>query len=153
MCLHCCDIAWLTTDGTPVSRSGLHVWRVSSAHYNNRHAKKPESAKHVLKSVFALLLRDQVRLFGADLNQASRHVESVLEDLCSDTGVSYQIFKASSPEVVAVVFNYPGLPYLTGEQRSAIESVPTEAFGIRATDADSHLPLILCIKKLSLIHI
>lgn len=149
MYMHCCSIAWVNSEGKPVQRAGLDIWQVATIHYNHTYAKKPDSVRHVLTSVFQLMFRDKVRLLGGDFNQAAKHVPEVLESLTSQScpNVSYQILSAQSPEVVAILFNYEGHPVLQAEQRTAIDKAGTEDFGLRNTDTDAHFPLILCIKQ------
>ena len=147
MYLHGCCVAWVGPDGAPVQRAGLRSWRVASVHYHNRWAKNPDSVRHVLASVFRLMLRDRVRLLGGDFNQAAKHVPEVLAEVTAGTSITYECFSAPSPEVLAVLFNYPGQATLQAEKRILIFEKQVDDFGLRPTDGDSHYPLILCIKE------
>lgn len=146
--LHGCGISWVDANGAPVPRAGLDVWKVATIHYDHDFAKKPDSVKFVLASVFKLLFRDQVRLVGGDFNRAAAHLPGILEAVIEGTSVQYQIFQApGSDEVVAILFNYERLPVLQAEMRTAISDVDKQRFGLTAKDRDTHCPMILCVEK------
>lgn len=149
MTMHSCSVAWVDGDGKAVQRAGLEAWNVSTVHYNNVHAKRKDSATTVLTSFFKLCCRDKVRLVGGDFNQAYHRLPEALNAATQGKNITYQIFQPpGSPEVVAILFNYPDVPALKAEMRNLINMQSTKAdYGLQESDFDSHRPLILCISK------
>ena len=120
-------------DGTFLRRAGLDFVRVMSLHYESSAAKKPDSVRYVLASLWRLCRRDKIRLVGGDFNQASGLLEESLQAIsASVTGFSYQLQHGHSPEIAAIILNWPNTePLLMKKRADKLDAAAVVAFGLK----------------------
>lgn len=131
---HACSLTWhhLKQD-IVLKRAGLEEVRAMSVHYESWAAKKPDSVRCVLASVWRLCRRDNIRLLGGDFNQAAGLVSESLKAVSSSVpGFSYYLQEGYSPEMLAITLNWPGdEPLLIKKRAERLDGLSRAAFGLR----------------------
>ena len=126
---------------------------MTTFHMNNEEAKRAGSGVETLAAAFGLAMRDQHRVFAGDFNQAHHYIVSTLDNLIATkpeyAGITYESLPGPhSPEISAVIFNYPGTVQLTGEVKRASfeeDSRFWQSLDLANTDTDAHFPQVLYI--------
>ncbi|CAE6940917.1 unnamed protein product [Symbiodinium natans] len=130
---HACAISWHhLQDATFLRRAGLDFVRAMSVHYESWAAKKPDSVRYVLASLWRLCRRDNIRLVGGDFDRASGLLEESLQAIsASVTGFSYQLQHGRSPEIAAIILNWPKTePLLMKKRADRLDAAAVAAFGL-----------------------
>ena len=102
------DIAWFhPVTHQLLSRGHHNHYRVTSIHYNNDSAKKPDSVYALLYDLMILAIRDRHDYVACDMNQATAKFKDVLTNIAPRyPEINFQLICNFSEEVCLLYIQY-----------------------------------------------
>ena len=157
--LYTADVAWQNAAGELVKRAGLESWRVTTFHMDHEEAKKAGgSGRMTLEAALGLAMRDKHRVFAGDFNQAHHYIQDAFNQLVRThkeyADITCEVLEGPSPEIRAIIFNYPRSVQLTGEAKNNSfrkGSSFLKAINLSPSDKDAHYPQVLYIYEKELV--
>ena len=146
------DIAWFHPVTKVILPRGEHnTYRITSIHYNDNSARKPDEARALLFDLIVLAIRDQHDYISCDLNQATNIFKECITDVADHfPDVLFSLICNNSEEICVVFIQHDyatsDRDYIIKKAAWNLENLTAHALGLESTDTNTHCTLMTTMR-------